>query len=92
MTLTEIASAINAELTRLGVLYDARENRVVLVRDKDGNLEIDDANRCKMRLRPHDAEIGVLWDVVERHGKNALECEAYLPIHRKMTQLVFQFG
>lgn len=73
-------------------ILDHELEHVKLVRDKEGKIKYDAADRPKLKLKPHDAQIGVFYDVVERHGKDAIEAQAYIEVNRKMTQLKFPWG
>jgi hypothetical protein len=53
---------------------------------------LDVHGRPRLRMRKHDCEIGLFFDVVERHGKDAIESGQYLDLNRKMTQLTFHWG
>jgi hypothetical protein len=73
-------------------LLDHEATHLLLVRDKEGNIELDDCFRPKLKMRPHDAELGLFYQCVERHGMNAVETKAYLPVHKKFTQLLLPYG
>ncbi len=73
-------SILDHELTHLVPVY------------KDGFLQTDDANRPKLKTRPHDADLGVFFEVVERHGMQAVEAQAYRDLHNTMTQMKFPWG
>jgi hypothetical protein len=60
------------------------------VMGKNG-LKRDALDRPKLRLRLHDAQIGVFYDVVEKHGAKAPESRLFADAYRKMVQLSFPF-
>ena len=62
-----------------------------LVRDKDGKIKRDDRDRPKLKIRPHDRQLGWFDDVVRRHGNAALEFQSFNEIHRSMAQLNLAF-
>jgi hypothetical protein len=64
----------------------------VLLRDKEGRLKLDDAGRPKIKMRLHDAQLGIFYEVVERHGKAAIEAEQYLDVCKEMSQRKFPWG
>lgn len=72
-------------------LIDHELAHVVLVLS-EGMPQTDDCFRPKLKSRPHDAQLGVFWDVVERHKQNSLEAVAYRDVHRNFTQLCFPWG
>jgi hypothetical protein len=63
-----------------------------LVLDKQKKVKLDAADRPKLRTRLHDHEIGVFFDVVERHGVSAIEAQSYRDLHRKMVQMTFDWS
>ena len=68
------------------------EHIVVVENGKTGAPETDDAGRPKLKLRPHDFEIGGFWNTVERFGIDAHESLAYRDLHRKFVQQSFPWG
>lgn len=56
---------------------DHQLERLMVLRDKNTKaIKTDDFGRPKLRLRPHDREVGVFDAVVRRHGRNAPEARA----------------
>lgn len=82
-------SDLTAEQQR--ALLDHELAHLVLVTE-DGMPQTDDCFRPKLRSRPHDAQLGIFWDVVERHQANALESVGYRDVHKQFTQLCFPWG
>jgi len=62
-----------------------------LIRDDEGNVELDDACRPKLKLRPHDFEAGIFWEAVKNYGDDSCEAESWKPANRKMTQMLLPF-
>jgi len=60
---------------RLAVL-DHELYHLEVKRTKYGQIEHDDANRPKLKLRKHDFQIGGFHGVVRRHGATAFEAQA----------------
>lgn len=58
-----------------------------LVTDDEGNVQTDDAGRPRLRLRPHDAQVGVFYDVAEWYGKDAADAKAVQALHAKWQAL-----
>ena len=77
---------------RKRAVLDHELTHLLVQRDDEGNIKLDDCCRPKLKMRPHDAEIGVFYDVVERFGEAAIEAEAYRGMHKKFTQLAFPWG
>lgn len=46
---------------------------LITVRDKDGVIKTDDANRSKLRLKKHDYQMGWFKEIAARHGQNSPE-------------------
>lgn len=71
---------------------DHELEHLVLVDDPEGGVALDDCNRPRMKNRPHDYYTGGFWNVVDRHGKDAVESLAYREIHREFSQRAFPWG
>lgn len=69
-------------------LLDHETHHLVLARDEDGKVKYDDAGRPKLKMRQHDMELGLFWDVIQRHGEKAVEVEVYKPIQAKFRQML----
>ncbi len=54
-------------------LIDHELTHLELVEDGDGGYVLDDCFRPKLKLKPHDAEIGVFFSVMQKHGSEALD-------------------
>lgn len=63
-----------------------------LRRDQDGTIQLDDANRPKLRLRPHDWECKGFDAIIDRHGMNAVEAAAAVDLNKRLTQREFCWG
>jgi len=73
-------------------LLDHELSHLVVVEDADGKPKTDDIGRPKLKPRPHDVEIGLFADVVERHKNQALEAQAVHSAWTKFVQGVFHWG
>jgi hypothetical protein len=80
-----------SEEKRIGLL-DHELEHLELQCDEEGKVKTDDANRPKLKIRPHDWEGGFFYKIVERHKEAAPEAASYKPLHQKMTQLCFPWG
>lgn len=65
---------------------------LTLVRDEEGPVVLDDACRPKLKMRLHDYELGIFEDIVKRHGKDCLDSQQYLPVHKFFVQQTFPWG
>lgn len=62
-------------------------------RDEDGNLIADDAGRPKLKMRPHDFQVGWFHAIAERHGPHAVETQQMQELAKeKWVQGVLNFG
>jgi len=73
-------------------LLDHELEHLTLVRREDGKVRYDAAGRPRLKMRPHDYELGGFWAVVDRHGKDALESLAYRHVHAGFSQRTFPWG
>lgn len=74
---------------RRRALIDHELRHFMVVCDGDGNTKFDAQGRPKMRLRPHDHQIGVFLDVIDRHGWQATEALSLRDAVRQVKQLSF---
>jgi hypothetical protein len=65
---------------------------VVVQEDEHGKVKEDDLGRPKLRLRPHDFQVGGFIRTIDRYGTSALEAQAYRDLHNVMTQMKFPWG
>ena len=57
--------------------------------DDDGS--VDDAGRPVLKMRHHDHESGLFWEVIERHGTEEPQAEYLLEAWSKARQLELPF-
>jgi hypothetical protein len=74
---------------RRRALIDHELRHFMVVCDDDGNTKFDAQGRPKMRLRPHDHQVGVFLDVIDRHGWQATEALSLRDAVRRVKQLSF---
>ena len=93
LTVTIDAAAYDdmAEAERVSLL-DHELEHAVLLREKDGAVRTDDAGRPRVKLRPHDFQLGGFVNVCDRHKQHAHEAQAFADVHRLLTQKVFPWG
>lgn len=56
-------------------LADHELSHLSVVYDEDGKPQIDLYLRPKLSTVPHDAELGIFYGVMKRHGQNALDSQ-----------------
>jgi len=54
-------------------LLDHELYHLIVVRDKEGVIKTDDANRSKLRLKKHDYQMGWFKEIAVRHKENSPE-------------------
>lgn len=59
---------------------------------RKGQLKTDDARRPKLKLKPHDWQLGGFDEIVRRNKTSAVEAEAYINLNRQMSQMTFPWG
>lgn len=72
--------------------FDHELEHLIVAKDKYGQVKLDNCNRPKLKMKPHDIVIGGFNSIVDRHGINALESQQYRDIHQLMTQKTFPWG
>lgn len=72
-------------------LLDHELQHIEVLRNKAGAFKYDDANRPKVRLRPHDFQLGGFNLIVQRHGADAHEAMSLVAVRDRWTQLEFSF-
>lgn len=65
---------------------------LLLVRNKAGAIEHDQAGRPKLKMRLHDVQLGAFREVVERHKEHAPESTVFAAAHKIWTQSRFPWG
>ena len=55
--------------------------------DDHGVPLTDDAGRPKLKMRPHDFEVGGFFDIVQRNGSAAVEAQVIGEVGKKFIQL-----
>lgn len=72
-------------------LLDHELEHLELAKDDEGNAELDDAMRPKLKSRPHDLILGGFRSVIERHKGAALEFQIIRSIGDEYRQAIFAF-
>lgn len=73
-------------------LIDHELMHILLGHDDDGKVILDDVGRPKIKLRPHDFEIGGFNEIAKRHGPHAEEVKAVLSTTAQWEQMHLNFG
>jgi hypothetical protein len=76
-----------AEAKRVA-LIDHEVTHLRVKQAKDGGVDRDDLGRPKLVMRLHDHQIGIFKDVIERHGKDALDHYVAKEFTEDMGQLL----
>lgn len=71
-------------------VIDHQLTHLEIVLDRDDEPEFDDLGRVRLKLRPHDFEVGWFDEVAERHGTASYEVnQASRLIAKECAQLYF---
>ena len=54
-------------------LIDHELHHLIIARDKEDNVKLDDAERPKLKIRKHDYQMGWFRDIALRHKENSPE-------------------
>lgn len=54
--------------------------------DGAGKWKLDDCGRPKLKMRRHDFELGVFYDVIERHQESALDLQVIVKINQELRE------
>lgn len=57
-------------------LVDHELHHLEVTRDDEEQIKRDDLDRPKLKMKVHTAEAGIFAEVIERHGRNALDVVA----------------
>lgn len=73
--------------------HELRHLELVTKPDEHDNpvVQLDDANRPKLKIRPHDIEVGAFVDVIHRHREHAVEAQTIREA-QKLIQGMFEFA
>lgn len=67
-------------------LLDHELYHLVLAKDKDMKVKLDDLGRPMLRMRKHDHQVGWFREIAVRHGRNSMECRQAKLIYDKHAQ------
>jgi len=70
-------------------LLDHELSHFELVVDDEGNIKGDDLGRPKLKLRPHDAQVGAFFDIIHRHGRDAMEAMGLMDLCERIPKAVY---
>lgn len=54
---------------------------------REGEIQLDDCHRPKLKTRPHDFEVGILDDVIRRHGADSFDADALIEFGARLGRL-----
>lgn len=73
-------------------LLDHELHHLVVVHDKNGDPVADDLGRPKLKMKPHDFEVGWFRVIAERHGRDSFEVEQAAKLTDEHGQLLFPWA
>lgn len=71
-------------------LLDHELEHLIIVRDKDGNIKVEDDGRPKLALAQHDLEVGIFEVTLRRYGQQGIEAKQVADLS-KFVQASFSF-
>lgn len=74
---------------RRRALIDHEINHLMIAHDKEGRIKADDLGRPKLKMRPHDFEVGWFKAVARRHGAASFEVQQAMKLVDNRGQLLF---
>lgn len=87
------AKWVDMDDDRRKALIDHELYHLELVEDEEtGEVKRDDADRPKLRIRPHDWEIGGFDAIAQRHQEHAAEVLGLKAAFERTTQTTFPWG
>lgn len=81
-----------ASLDDQDAIIDHELEHLIVLLNTVGKVKYDSAGRPKLKLRPHDYELGGFFSLIQRRGALAAEAKAYIRLHQSMTQQSFHWG
>jgi hypothetical protein len=60
---------------RQAALVDYELTHLEIRRDEEGGVLLDDCCRPKLKIKQHDAQVGVFFSNMEKYGKDAIDTE-----------------
>lgn len=73
-------------------VVDHELTHVELARAKDGSVKLTEDLRPAIKFRPDDWMLTGFREVIERHGKSAIEAQSLHEVGERVGQLVFEFA
>ncbi len=64
---------------------------VEVQKEEDGSTKLDDANRPKIKLRPHDMEFGIFYSTIDVYGSDCIDSQHLAGAAKKWKQLDLPF-
>lgn len=74
---------------RKRAVLDHELTHLEVKRDDEGNIQLDDCHRPKLKMRLHDWQLGGFESIAQRHKEQAIEVEAARAMADKYGQLLF---
>lgn len=73
-------------------LVDQLLTRIVISKNKHGEMQFDDYGRPKLSMRSYDWLIGGFDEVIRRHGDAAIESQQLQKVNERYQQKTFEFA
>ncbi len=69
-------------------LLDHELYHLVPKKDENGHFDYDDLNRPKLKIKLHDAQIGIFKTIIERHGEDSIDAKVAEQFIDEFSQLL----
>jgi hypothetical protein len=73
-------------------LLDHELYHLKVKKDRHGIIQVDDHRRPKLKMRPHDVEVGWFDEIAQRHGEASAEIRSARALLHSRGQLYFNFS
>jgi hypothetical protein len=78
----------HSDARRIAIIDHELEHIVI---DDEADESEDAAGRPKLKIRPHNVDLGLFWSICERHGREEPQTEILLSALKKAKQLDLPF-
>jgi hypothetical protein len=72
-------------------LLDHELYHLLVQKEDDGGFKVDDQQRPRLRMRPHDHEFGWFVEIARRHQEHSIEVQQAARMHMQAGQVYFPF-
>lgn len=81
-----------ADKKRRQAILDHELYHVDVLLDDEGKIQADDIGRPRIKMKPHDFQIGGFTEVIERNREHALEAQHFAFWEQKLRQVEFDWA